>query len=551
MNKTNSLLPFFLVVICLLILGPRGVTSQTVSPNVAQIDPCLIQPPPPQCTTIPSPDPRKGVSMGAVIRAEEFEKQDQDIRGPNPAFYPNAKPNIEILRESGTGWVRLWVDWPVLQPTHDFSFGDLYNDPRTQPFIENLDAQIVFARQNNLRVILVVNHRFPLWSNGTPDQQCPSSCDLETDPDRKQECQKQCGTINDPNWIRLKLDKPRNPFGRVPADLGVDSPWGKWINFLVRRYGYSAETELSQHYVDYLEVVNEPNLTMWPQWRDDRVGNRDNIKDRLLIANNVAQMFRTAQEIVSRRNGEPGVINSQHSTTIKLAGPATSDLRDPKTDAPGDPLEKKDKRKSIRVVQTGYDTFTRELLVQLRNVPRFNPKSYFTWSQHNYGDIEKSRRESPVFDAKVQTLEDPQGKTNAVAWVRELLRVGTGKGRANRWTGWPDAEHPGLIVTEGGARLSAVGSEAEQAKLVVDNFNLMLSDNGRLRAGIGLFTQYLTYSDVCFDSGLFYFIDSQPTRPRDLDCGRRFGFTGGGFRPPRMVYERWKTLKSTFKNPVP
>ena len=74
----------------------------------------------------------------------------------------------------------------------------------------------------------------------------------------------------------------------------------------------------------------------------------------------------------------------------------------------------------------------------------------------------------------------------------------------------------------------------------------MLSDGGRLRAGIGLFTQYLTYSDICFDTGLFNFIDPQPTKKRELDCAKKFGFTGGDGMP-RTVYEKWKALSSTSK----
>jgi hypothetical protein len=524
-------------------------TGGEVSPAGVVFDPCLIQPPPPQCAPPPTPDPRKGVALAATIRREELDEQVQDLRGPNRGLYPNAKPNIEIVREGRAGWVRLFVDWPSLQPEQDFSLDNVHLDERTRPFIESLDAQVVFARQNNLKVVLAVHHRFPLWSNGTPDPGCSFRCEAQTDPVNKAECERLCGMINDPNAARLKLKRPRSPFGRVPADLDVDSPWGRWIDFLVRRYGYSAETRDARRYVDYLEVVNEPNLTMWPQWRDDRVGNRDDIRGRLVIANNVALMFKTAQEIVARRNGEANVLDAEHATTVKLAGPAASDVLDPKPAAPGDSAERKEKKKRLRAVRTGYETFTRELLVQLGR-ERFNPKSYFSFSHHDYADVERARRAAPTFDPKARTLADPTGSTNSAAWVRELLRVGTGAGRANRWTGWPDAEHPGLLITESGARLSEVGDEDSQADLVGRNFELLLSDGGRLRAGIGLSLQYLTYSDICFDTGLFFFIEPQPTKPRDIRCAAEHGFTGGGGEP-RKVYERWARLKSTPRNPVP
>src|SRR5436305_15287411 len=99
MNRMTALLTLALLIVCGLMISPHGVTGQSgnsdVSPNGAVVDPCLAQPPPPQCTPAPTPEPRMGVSMGAIIRRDELEEQDQDIRGPNPTLYPNAKRNIE------------------------------------------------------------------------------------------------------------------------------------------------------------------------------------------------------------------------------------------------------------------------------------------------------------------------------------------------------------------------------------------------------------------------------------------------------------------------
>jgi hypothetical protein len=62
------------------------------------------------------------------------------------------------------------------------------------------------------------------------------------------------------------------------------------------------------------------------------------------------------------------------------------------------------------------------------------------------------------------------------------------------------------MLTEGGARLSAVGSRSNQADLVRDNFNLLLSDDGRLRAGMvflrstSLIATFVSTADSLFSS---------------------------------------------------
>lgn len=628
MKRTTLLGWSLLIAGCLMTLAV-GVAAQRddripptpVTPNIVQFDPCLLPNPPPQClpapdpcaaeippaSCFPAPDPRRGVSLGVILTQDALAAGEQSLTGPNRFFYPNAKQNVRILRESGTGWVRLWLDWPTFQPTRDFIFDNLYDDPRTAAFIKNLDAQVVLARKSNLKVILVVHHRFPRWANGTADTgACEDGCG-GTEAERK-ECVRACRTVNDPRWKQIGLKEPRLAAGKVPADLGVGSPWGAWINFIVRHYGFAGmklnavrdgvdclrpeNLEHStcrdyQRFADYLEVVNEPNLTLWPQWRDDKPGDRDNVKNRLVIANNVARMFKTAQDIVSRRNAEPDTQDAAHPTTIRLTGPGTADLPDPQPVEPLRPEDEKDKdkldkfreeverKKAIRVRQTGYDTFTRELLVQLRAPAlAFNPKSYFAWSHHHYADLMRPRKQSHETDDKTRTLKDPEPGTNSAAWVRELLRVGTGQGR-NKWTGYgvPNSSHPVLLLTEGGARLSSIGKDwdmipknppyaydplsviamqIEQRRLLAENFTLMLGRNSNLRAGIGLLTQYLSYSDICSDSGLFDYINPNydSSNNRELDCAKRFGFTGGGGQP-RKVYDLWRTLRSFSGNPTP
>jgi hypothetical protein len=83
--------------------------------------------------------------------------------------------------DTGTPWVRLWADWPVLQPSPDAS-----------PDFSRLDADVALAKADGLRVI-VTAWRF-----------APAASPL--------------------------------PFG-VPADLSPSGAWGRWIDTLIDRYG--------------------------------------------------------------------------------------------------------------------------------------------------------------------------------------------------------------------------------------------------------------------------------------------------------------------------
>src|SRR3954452_16770583 len=106
---------------------------------------------------------------------------------------------------------------------------------------------------------------------------------------------------------------------RLPDDLSPSGAWGRWIAWLLDRYAGR---------IDALEIVNEPNLQLWPQ--RDAAG-------ALTIDAAVATMMQTPAALASRQKRAP-----------LLVAPAT-----------GDPVG--DSR-----LRTGYDTFTRALLDRLR-----------------------------------------------------------------------------------------------------------------------------------------------------------------------------------------
>jgi hypothetical protein len=447
--------------------------------------------------------------------------------------------NISILQGSATRYVRLWVDMAALMPYP--TFGNFIRvDPNTKPLIEGLDAQIVEARKNGLKVILTVHHRYPTWvvwynGNKAPSGPCLNPCESLEGAEKKT-----CELSEEfRRWDQNNRQKVCN---RVPSNLDESSPWGGFISFLVREYGFTKDKTnpgdpAYNRYVDFLEVVNEPNLT-------HRTPKKRTTGGRLVIALDVADMFVTAQKIVRDRNvvlrSKPTPLLAAGATTIKLAGPATSDTL----------------KNDIQL--TDYQEFTEELLRALdrRN---FVAGSGFVWTHHNYLDVEEQRNcvegRACVPIGHCTSYVNGKGRIispyNSAAWVQKRLADGVG---GYQWGGMRDGDNnPAIFLTEGGARLhqlikiygcQAVTPPIEEIKrlqafLVERSFNLMI--RGSLSKGILLFTNYLTYTDPSNDSGMFDYpgtcADWALREPRNICTGEN-----GSERP---LFGTWKSLRST------
>ena len=509
--------------------------TPTPTPN-----PCLATPTPPENNF------RKAIALGAAPAVRV-----SDIGGPQDLLYKyrttdspcasdlaelraesdrdtarKGDPNIVLIKESGTTWVRLWVDWAAIQPYSWVKLPELQSrsleelraleaDKGSAPELRraarlliNLDGQIRVAHKEKLQVILTVNHSYPLWTNDSRVQ-------VKALPGQSDEygpilgCDNACQGWNDVEFI-LKSRTPRDSFRKVPTNLNARGPWADWIGFLIERYGltqnkinpnrqpcsYNFNGEGCgdyQRYVDFLEIVNEPNLTHWPQ---------RNANDNLIMPLYVARMFRAAKGELDRRNRiVAGQLPPGSRTTLRLLGPALSDS-----------TETNDRR-------TSYYEFTRELFKRLDSI-NFRAGDNFAWSHHNYGDVEYGR----YGQTRTVRVDPDDCDTNSAAWLRRLLRVGAA---GYRWEGWPDLDHPKLLITEGGARLSRLISlyniaptnlrdlQSLQAGLVKANFLKM--DLGSLSPGIAMTTNYLTYSDPRYDTGLMDFLFN-PT-PNDQTPG--------------------------------
>jgi hypothetical protein len=134
--------------------------------------------------------------------------------------------NRRFAAETGCAWVRLWAEWPKLQPRRDRA-----------PDFGSLDEEIAAARADGLKVMLT-SWRYPRWANGT-DRVTPAQ-------DAAFELADRVSPDGDPARRKHLTFKP-------PGDLGEDSPFGRWI------------AALGQRDIDAIEVVNEPNFQLWPQ----------------------------------------------------------------------------------------------------------------------------------------------------------------------------------------------------------------------------------------------------------------------------------------------
>src|SRR5919197_2339096 len=80
----------------------------------------------------------------------------------NPGSTQDYRNCRGFLLDTGTKWVRIWADWPSLQPEADRA-----PDRGTGAWrVRELDERIRQANADRIGVILTA-YRFPTWANGT------------------------------------------------------------------------------------------------------------------------------------------------------------------------------------------------------------------------------------------------------------------------------------------------------------------------------------------------------------------------------------------------
>jgi hypothetical protein len=242
--------------------------------------------------------PRKPWIPAAMGRG--LDLTPQGVRRPgSPQDYTvlRAQPWAERLI-AHTTHLRIWVEWPVVQPRGDVALDD--PDNPGLPHLEAIDDQVAAAISDGLQVILLP-YRYPRWVNHTTR-----------------------GDGTKLSWLRLP-----------DAGHGPYSPWARFVEALWARYAGR---------MAYFEVVNEPNLQLWPQEG---------------VAERVAWMISTVDAIAGR-----------HDHAATCLAPSISDAE---SDRPA------------RITERA--PFVDALLPALER-RGFAGGDHWVWSFHNYNDCE-------------------------------------------------------------------------------------------------------------------------------------------------------------------
>jgi hypothetical protein len=171
--------------------------------------------------------------------------------------------NRTFFAETQTSWVRLWADWPLLQPDPSHPPDD--PDGAGAPFLAVIDDQIAAANADGIKVLLQL-YRFPLWANGLERLGAERNTDAEISyayPDRIAPAAWASYVAAGRDPARVNPSRRALEFGLPPDGLGPDSAWAAFFAFCHDRWRLGRRG--SGPYVHGFELVNEPNFQWWPQ----------------------------------------------------------------------------------------------------------------------------------------------------------------------------------------------------------------------------------------------------------------------------------------------
>ena len=389
--------------------------------------------------------PVPAARAAAPPRAKRLRKL-LDI-GPGGVIRPGSAQDLGYARnaayfaDTGTRWIRLWADWPSLQPHPGYAPDDPLSPGRWRLYA--LDRQIRLANARGIGVLLMP-YRFPTWVNGTAGLSARKGGRTEIAFRHEQR-------TAEAEWERYERSgaEPRRRALEylLPDDAyGPGSAWAGFFAFLYERYHAGRETGPR---VAAFELVNEPNLQLWPQ-----AG----------IAREIARLLMTAQGISAR-----------HAHSTLLLAPSISD-----DDAPS----------STR--STRWDAFARALLDELEAIG-YLPHSRQAWSHHNYTDVERRRTAT---------------NTQAIRALLEGRWAGYAEGRAPTVF----ITEGGARLSRMPALYPAEEPRQAQARCLREAWALHAAQDGA-GAGVAMFAQYLLHADPNFDCGLLDPYPSTRKRP--------------------------------------
>src|SRR3954447_12676493 len=219
--------------------------------------------------------------------------------GPGGVISPGSAQDYRVslnrayYADTQTGWIRMWADWPSLQPDGRYPI----DDPASPGYAKllALDAQIRQACSDGLRVMLMP-YRHPPWANGTASLVRNSDAEISfAYGDRMSASAWKKYVAGGRNAAAYNPSRRALEYRLPPEGYRLDGAWSRFFEFLMRRYHYGQRA--SGRFVHGFELVNEPNLQLWPQRAPSTSGDPFAGSGPLSIGAEVARLLQTAQVV--------------------------------------------------------------------------------------------------------------------------------------------------------------------------------------------------------------------------------------------------------------
>ena len=261
--------------------------------------------------------------------------------------------NRELIRDSQTTWVKLWVSWYELQnelgvapASRAASWSHLNGAPAGFAYLKRLDAQVRAIKDDGLRVIVTLYHNHPTWASGaTGGRSCSASASRQSRSSR--------------------------------STCRPDGPWAWFISHLLARYRTGVppnpigprEPDAGRGHQRLRPARGKPARRI-----DRRARDLQRAEPPQLAAGGRANSGRCADDPLRRRSSRrlPG--------GTRILAPATSDFPDSDSTGTGG------------FVGREWNGFTQRVLAELGG---FRPTVPVSWSHHNYRDVRLGEDPTP------------------------------------------------------------------------------------------------------------------------------------------------------------
>ncbi len=286
----------------------------------------------------------KGVALGQDGTTHpDPVTQPQDFRFVSPS----GAAVKDHFSDTGTTWVRMWIDLSYFFPSEGAVNPDLF---------AQLAAQITAANSAGLKVMLTM-WKFPRWMNGTTG--LPYTGPLPVPAGQ---------------WDTFQQGPEVGAEYKFPDDVSAASAWGWAVAAILSRFsaGRPGGVPAGEPVIDSLEILNEPNWSYFPQSDRTRARTAGCKCGQMLVSAVAINAWYGNQTIIAG----PGIVAGRF--LFETDG-LSSHIQGSPTNPQGDPT-------GALALHTDAVVFARDVVSAFSvasTVP--GPKCVFT--VHNYGDV--------------------------------------------------------------------------------------------------------------------------------------------------------------------